>query len=72
MGGLVRRLENPRRILYGHIPGFPHSSVMGHEGVLIVGTLAGREVLVDAQAGGALLAVHKHAISHCRLLKPKA
>lgn len=49
LGDLAERLEHPRRLGYGAIPGFVVPGVAGHQGELIAGRLAGRRVL--AQSG---------------------
>lgn len=49
LGGFADRLEQPVRIPYAEIPGFPPPTVPGHDGVLVLGRVGGREVL--AQAG---------------------
>lgn len=46
LGGLADQVENAVSIPYGEIPGFPISSVHGHAGTLVLGTLAGTEVAV--------------------------
>ncbi|MBK5189625.1 MAG: purine-nucleoside phosphorylase [Gemmatimonadaceae bacterium] len=48
LGGLADRIENPIWIPYRAIPGFPPSSVPGHAGRLIAGTLGARRVIVAA------------------------
>lgn len=48
LGGLATRLENPRRVAFADIPGFPSTTVVGHSGALIAGTLAGRDVIALA------------------------
>jgi purine-nucleoside phosphorylase len=48
LGGLAGRIENARRVPYATIPGFPPSTVPGHAGELIAGTLAGRNVVALA------------------------
>jgi len=48
LGGLADRIENPISIPYRAIPGFPPSSVPGHAGRLIAGTLGARRVIVAA------------------------
>jgi purine-nucleoside phosphorylase len=48
LGGLAARIAGARRIAFDDIPGFPAASVAGHEGALIAGTLAGREVVALA------------------------
>src|SRR2546430_15846343 len=42
LGGLARELAAATRIPYQEIPGFPLSTVEGHGGELLFGTLAGR------------------------------
>ena len=48
LGGLADRIEQPRRVSYAEVPGFPPSTVEGHAGVLIAGRLAGRPVVAMA------------------------
>lgn len=48
LGGLAERIEGARRVPFGEVPGFPPATVLGHPGVLIAGTLAGRPVLAMA------------------------
>lgn len=48
LGGLARRIDDARRVAYADIPGFAPTGVAGHEGALIHGTLAGRQVLALA------------------------
>ena len=45
LGELAEEIENPTIIDYGDIPNFPKTSVPGHEGKLILGTLNGAKVL---------------------------
>lgn len=45
MGGLVKEIEIKESIPYSEIPNFPVSTVDGHAGRLIYGTLGNREVL---------------------------
>ena len=45
LGDLVESLENKKRLNYKDIPGAPTSSVEGHKGELVAGTLCGKEVL---------------------------
>jgi len=45
LGDLVESLENIKRLNYKDIPGFPTSSVEGHKGELVNGTLCGKEIL---------------------------
>lgn len=48
LGGLADRLEGATRIPFSHVPGFPTATVAGHAGQLLVGTLAGRPVVMLA------------------------
>lgn len=48
LGPLADRLRDPLRIPYGDIPHFPPTTVVGHRGELVVGTLTGRMVLVQS------------------------
>lgn len=48
LGGLARHVKDPAIIPYHEIPGFPPSTVTGHAGELLAGTLAGRPVLMLA------------------------
>ena len=45
LGGLSARIENPVVMDYENIPGFPLSTVDGHEGKLIYGDLGGKKVV---------------------------
>jgi purine-nucleoside phosphorylase len=45
LGELAERIEGAVRVPYAEIPGFEQTTVEGHRGELIRGTLAGREVL---------------------------
>jgi purine-nucleoside phosphorylase len=45
LGGLVKEIEKETEISYGDIPHFPVSTVESHEGKLIFGTLAGKQVV---------------------------
>ena len=45
LGGLVNEIETIHEIPYGEIPNFPVSTVQGHSGKLIFGTLGGKKVL---------------------------
>ena len=49
LGPLARRLADPVRLPYREIPGFPSTTVVGHDGELVAGSLGGRMVL--AQSG---------------------
>lgn len=46
LGVLGDEIENPIIIRYEEIPGFPKSTVEGHAGQLVAGTLEGKQVLV--------------------------
>jgi purine-nucleoside phosphorylase len=46
LGGFASQVENPVVIPYSEIPNFPRSTVEGHEGKLVLGTLAGVPVAV--------------------------
>jgi len=46
LGVLGDEVENPIIIKYEEIPGFPKSTVEGHAGQLVAGTLEGKKVLV--------------------------
>lgn len=48
LGALADTVEDPVRIPYAEIPGFPRSTVEGHAGELVVGVLNGVEVAVMA------------------------
>jgi purine-nucleoside phosphorylase len=45
LGGLSRSIADAVRIPFGDIPGFPNTTIAGHEGAVIVGSLGGREVV---------------------------
>src|SRR5690606_37007547 len=45
LGELVHEIEDKNEIPYTEIPNFPVSTVEGHSGKLIVGTLGGKKVL---------------------------
>jgi purine-nucleoside phosphorylase len=42
---LSKSIANAVRVPFNEIPGFPEVSVAGHEGVVIVGSLGGREIV---------------------------
>lgn len=46
LGGLAKDIEIQYSISYKDIPNFPISTVQGHEGKLVFGTLSGRNVVV--------------------------
>ena len=48
LGSLVDAVENPVRIPYADLPGFPHSGVSGHAGEVVAGYLSGKPVLMLA------------------------
>lgn len=45
LGGLVNNVENKESFNYEDIPGFPLSTVKGHAGKLVFGTLSGKTVV---------------------------
>jgi purine-nucleoside phosphorylase len=45
MGPLADQIEAPVVIPYSHIPHFPHSTVPGHAGQLVLGKLQGRSIM---------------------------
>jgi purine-nucleoside phosphorylase len=48
LGRLASRLEGARRIPYSEIPHFPTTTVVGHQGELVAGTLGGKPLLVQS------------------------
>lgn len=46
LGALGNEVENCNKIPYEHIPHFPHSTVKGHSGKLVLGDLCGKKVAV--------------------------
>jgi purine-nucleoside phosphorylase len=48
LGPLAERLTGARRIPYGEIPHFPRTTVVGHQGELVAGSLGGTPVLVQS------------------------
>jgi purine-nucleoside phosphorylase len=46
IGGLAREVKQATRIPFDQIPGFPVSTVLGHSGQLVVGTLSGKKVVL--------------------------
>jgi len=48
LGDLAKVVEAEVEIPYADIPNFPHSTVEGHAGKLIFGTLKGRQVMLMA------------------------
>ncbi|MEN1969100.1 purine-nucleoside phosphorylase [Lentibacillus sp. N15] len=45
LGVLAENIEKPITISYGDIPHFPVSTVAGHKGQLVIGTLEGKQVM---------------------------
>jgi purine-nucleoside phosphorylase len=45
LGGIADAIEQPTRIPYRDVPGFPGATVVGHAGEVIAGTLGGTPVL---------------------------
>lgn len=45
LGVLADEIENPVKIPYSEIPNFPVSTVEGHKGQLVIGTLSGKKVM---------------------------
>ncbi len=45
LGGVAERISSPQLIPYEEIPHFPESTVEGHRGRLVFGTLAGKQVV---------------------------
>jgi len=45
LGGLVNTIENKESFNYADIPGFPVSTVHGHAGKLVFGTLSGKTIV---------------------------
>lgn len=45
LGGLGAEIEDPVRVPYDDLPGWPQTTVIGHAGHALVGTLGGRPVL---------------------------
>jgi purine-nucleoside phosphorylase len=48
LAGIADRFDGATRIEYADIPGFPVPTVVGHPGVLVAGTLAGRRAVALA------------------------
>ncbi len=46
LGPLANQIEEAKMLKYSQIPGFPVSTVQGHDGMLISGFLGGKKVLV--------------------------
>jgi purine-nucleoside phosphorylase len=48
LAGLAARFDGARRLSYSTIPGFPTTTVAGHPGVLVAGSLSGRRAIALA------------------------
>lgn len=48
LGGLADRMDEARRVPFSQIPGFPATTVAGHRGALIAGTLGSRAAIALA------------------------
>jgi len=48
LGGLAERVEDAVHVHFSRLPGFPRTSVEGHEGCFLVGRIAGVPVLVQS------------------------
>ncbi|MBA3316663.1 MAG: purine-nucleoside phosphorylase [Gemmatimonadales bacterium] len=48
LGRLATRLKGARRVAYSDIPHFPGTTVVGHQGELVAGTLGGKPLLVQS------------------------
>ena len=46
LGGVADRLEGARSALYATLPGFPETTVAGHAGRLVAGSIAGHKTLL--------------------------
>jgi purine-nucleoside phosphorylase len=46
LGGVADRLEGARNIPYASLPGFPETTVAGHPGRLVAGTIAGKTAVL--------------------------
>lgn len=45
LGGLADRMDNITTLSYEQLPGFPHSTVTGHTGEIVMGTLHGVDLI---------------------------
>lgn len=45
LGDIAEEIENPVNLSYKDIPNFPISTVKGHKGIMVIGTLCGKKVL---------------------------
>ena len=48
LGGLAEKVEDAVHVHFSRLPGFPRTSVEGHEGCFVVGRIAGVPVLVQS------------------------
>ena len=48
LGGLAARVEDAVHVHFSQLPGFPRTSVEGHEGCFLIGRIAGVPVLVQS------------------------
>ncbi len=64
LGFLHENVESAVRIHYRDIPGFPVPTVDGHQGELVIGRLAGRDVLVQS---GRFHLYEGHSAERCAL-----
>jgi purine-nucleoside phosphorylase len=48
LGGLAGDIENPVRVPFSDVPGFPTATVIGHAGAIVSGKLGGRNVIALA------------------------
>lgn len=48
LGAIAERVEDAVRIPFGGLPGFPPTSVEGHEGCFVIGRIGGTPVLVQS------------------------
>ena len=46
LAGVASQMENARSTLYAALPGFPETTVAGHPGRLVAGTIAGRKTVL--------------------------
>src|SRR3954470_10183732 len=46
LGGVADRLEGARSVPYASLPGFPETTVAGHPGRLVAGTIGGKTALL--------------------------
>ena len=46
LGDMANQVEQPIAIDYSEVPHFPVSTVAGHEGRFVIGTLEGKQVIV--------------------------